>query len=89
MTYKWPSAAERDAIEHFVKIRPLDTSTLGPIRVEPNAIAERARVVREALRHIACDPTCAELPFQDRELAWGLCTAGADETLAKLGRLLR
>lgn len=71
------------------KLRPLDTSTLGPIRVEPNAIAERARVVREALRHIACDPTCAELPFQDRELAWGLCTAGADETLAKLGRLLR
>jgi hypothetical protein len=69
--------------------RPLDTSTLGPIRVEPNAIADRARVVREALRHIATDPTCADLPPQDRELAWGLSTAGADETLAMLGRLIR
>lgn len=70
--------------------RPLDTATLGPIRVEPNAIAERARVVREALRHIACDPACcAELPLQDRDLAWGLCTLASDETLAKLGRLLK
>jgi hypothetical protein len=70
--------------------RPLDTSTLGAIRVEPNAIAERARVVREALRHIACDPECIrELPFLDRDLAWGLCTAGSDETLAELGRLLK
>lgn len=65
--------------------RPLDTSTLGPIRVEPNAIADRARVVREALmaaakdepdyRVVACLEVAAEL--------------ATDETLAKLGRLIR
>jgi len=68
--------------------RPLDTSTLGPIRVEPNAIVECARVVREALCCIA-DPT--QTPgtgYGDRIAAWELSTA-SDETLAKLGRLLR
>lgn len=65
--------------------RPLDTSTLGPIRVEPCAIAERARVVREALQ---CVAATEGLPFEDRGWACRMADCG-DATLAKLGRLLK
>jgi hypothetical protein len=67
--------------------RPMEPGT---VRDEPTARATRARVVREALRHLATDPTCCkELPHADREAAWRLATVGADETLEKLGRLLK
>lgn len=74
-----------DARQHRAeqaKLRPLNTSTLGPIRAEPNALAERARVVREALRSMSNEPGCGDL----------FCLLGqsaSDETLAKLGRLLK
>lgn len=57
---------------------PLDfTASLGPIRVDPNADAARARVVREALIE-TCDTD--------------LVNAGhyaSDAVLAKLGRMLK
>lgn len=62
--------------------RALDTSTLGPIRVEPNAIAERARVVREALRSLSNEPGCGDLFML-------LGQSASDDALAKLGRLLK
>jgi hypothetical protein len=65
--------------------RPLDTSTLGPIRVEPNAIADRARVVREALMAAARDEPDYRV-VASLEVAAELAS---DETLAKLGRLIR
>lgn len=64
---------------------PLDTATLGPIRVEPNAITERARVVREALLAAGADsfsPT-------EMDALSHLADVARDETLAELGRLLR
>lgn len=62
--------------------RPLDTSTLGPIRVEPNAIADRARVVREALRSLSNEPGCGDLFCL-------IAQSASDDALAKLGRLIR
>lgn len=53
------------------------------------AIATRACIVRDALRAIACAPENQSLHPLDRELAWGMATAASDETLAKLGRMLR
>jgi hypothetical protein len=64
---------------------PLDTSTLGPIRVEPNAIAERARVVREALEHLRCRSGDY---YEERALRF-VISAASDDTLAKLGRLVK
>lgn len=65
--------------------QPLDMSTLGPIRVEPNAIAERARVVREALETLSVDAANAA----EGEALAKLVFHASDETLAKLGRLLK
>jgi hypothetical protein len=65
--------------------RPLDTSTLGPIRVEPNAVAERARVVREALRSLSVDSTDrSECEALAMVVIWA-----SDEALARLGRMLK
>lgn len=74
--------------EGFTNSQPLDTATLSPIRVEPNAIADRARVVRNALLHLADRSACPTLPVEDRNAAFDLSGA-SDETLAKLGRLLK
>lgn len=77
-------SGEGSPIEHR---RPLDTSILGPIRVEPNAVAERARVVREALRSL--DRDYLGYPREVRILAFDLANTAPDEMLAKLGRLLK
>lgn len=70
--------------------RPLDTSTLGPVRVDPNRIAARAHVVREAMRHMTTDPTCcAQLPLLDRSLLHDLAHHASDDTLVKLLALLK
>lgn len=70
--------------------RPLDTSTLGPIRLSVSGNALAATLMREALRHIATNPECCrDLPMADRESAWQLATAGSDETLAILYRSIR
>ncbi len=62
----------------------------GPVRVDPDAIATRARIVREALRHIATDPDCcATLPLLDRSLAWDMANHASDDTLVKLRGLLK
>jgi hypothetical protein len=64
---------------------PLNTSTLGPIKVDPAARAARARVVREALEQLHHGAT-------DENVATGLhlvIVHASDETLVALGRLLK
>jgi len=36
----------------------IDTSTLGPIKVDPNKMGTRAKMVRDALEGIAMRPEC-------------------------------
>jgi len=55
----------------------LNTATLGPVRFDPDRDAERARLVREAMR--ACDSSLLAI-------ASNYCS---DATLAKLGRMLK
>lgn len=70
--------------------RPVDTSTLGPVRVDPDATAARARMVREAL--MEARKAAVARPGGVRGDIWrafnDLCDAD-DETLAHLGRLLK
>lgn len=68
--------------------KPLDTSTLGPIRIEPNQDAERARLVREAMAEIAI----ASRQNGNLELSqmWhDLSSFESDIILARFGRMLR
>ena len=58
---------------------PLDTSQLGPIKVDVSADAARARIVREALRSLRDHARAFEI----------LAVEASDEALAKLGRLLK
>jgi hypothetical protein len=68
--------------------RPLDTSTLGAIRVDLSQVASRARLVRQALLHIGDPAVAPSLPIEDRYAAREMANA-SDETLAMLGRMLR
>lgn len=57
--------------------KPIDTSELGPVKIDANADAARAKIVRDAMRatgnyHLG--------------VAAGLCD---DAVLAKLGRMLK
>lgn len=62
----------------------------GRVRFDPNREAERARIVRAAVRHLATDPgMCETLPLADREACWRLAQVATDQTLAHLGRLLK
>lgn len=66
--------------------RPLDTSTLPPIRVEPNAEREQRNAAWEALRSIAVsDITSA----RESAAIWDFLDVIRDSTLARLGRLLK
>lgn len=65
--------------------RPLDTATLGPIRIEPNVIADRARVVRDALKRLSVDAA----DRREGEAFAVLVFYASDETLARLGRMVR
>lgn len=67
--------------------RPLAPS---PVKVDPNKETERARVVREALKHLATDPALSEeLPRDDRFICLRMSHKLTDKTLAHLGRLLK
>ena len=66
----------------------IDTSTLGPVRVEPRVIAERARLVREALEALAGEAYAAGEP-REGAMFDALAMLGSDAALAKLGRLLK
>jgi hypothetical protein len=63
------------------KLKPLDTSELGPIRVEPNQDAARAKIVKDAIREIANNSL---FTYWD-----DILTFESDTNLAKLGRMLR
>lgn len=63
----------------------IDTSTLGPVRVDPDAQAARARVVREALIAATEKDPLSQVAHFSRWVAHH----ATDETLAKLGRLLK
>lgn len=67
----------------------IDTSQLGPIKIDPAAQsdARRAKLVRDALRTVAHDLTLQ----RDHDPAHLLTQVAAldDATLAKLGRMLR
>lgn len=60
------------------------TAKLGPIRLDPNSQAERARVVREALRAAAMEET-----GKAHEHLWQAAALASDGTLTKLKRLLK
>lgn len=57
----------------------------GPVRVDPDAIAARARIVREALIAVAADDPDVRVQLGLETMA----EMASDETLAKLGRLLK
>lgn len=66
---------------------PIDTSTLGPIKVDTSVTAFRAQVVRDALLLIS-----RELEKEGhvyRATAFNCAAAAQDDVLAKLGRLLK
>ena len=63
----------------------LDTSTLGPIRVDPNDLAIRARVVREALIAATENDPSSEVAHFGQWVA----NHASPVTLAKLGRMLK
>lgn len=69
-------------------IDPIDTSALGPVRLDPNAVAERARLVREALEALAGEAYAAGEP-REGAMFDALAMLGSDAALAKLGRLLK
>lgn len=59
----------------------------GPVKVDHDAAAVRAKVVREALLIISQDLEAAG--HQYRATAFDCAAAAQDDVLAKLGRLLR
>ena len=76
---------ERDVTLHRMEqatVKPLDTSTLGPIKVDADADAARARMVRAAISSLSNEFGCGDLFCL-------LAQSGTDAALAKLGRLLR
>lgn len=86
-----PSDEMRDLIlQGFRRVKdnlqPLDTSTLGPIRCDPNAEAGRAKIVRDALEHLAMDKA---LTVEEHWALNKLRRIASDTTLARLGRMLK
>lgn len=69
-------------------IEPIDTSTLGPVRFEPDAERRQAQVVRDALGVIAMDCEKADL-LTGARAATVLASLNNDAILAKLQRLLK
>lgn len=63
----------------------IDTSTLGPVRFEPDAQAERARLVREALQKVGREHGGMIVSGA----AFILAEQASDEMLSHLGRLLK
>jgi len=66
-------------------MQPLDTSTLGAIRVDTNANTVKAQVVRDAILAIADTTTNHRV----LTAAMQLVAQMSDEEARKLGRLLR
>lgn len=62
--------------------------TPGPVRVDPDADAARAKVVREALLDLAYERTHPAISCHDRNAAENMAGC-SDATLAKLGRMLK
>lgn len=65
----------------------IDTSKLGPIRVDPDAEAARAKLVRDALNLLITEAQGEE--FMVLAAMDHLRTQASDVLLARLGRLLR
>jgi len=63
-------------------MQEFDTSTLGPIKIEHDRVAARAKVVREALRSMSNAPAVGAM-FN------AIAAEASDETLAKLARMIR
>ena len=68
--------------------KPLDTSELGPIKIDPNSRQAKAKVVREALvklsEHLECQAN-----LSGARAAYVLSTVNDDDALLFLGRLLK
>lgn len=65
----------------------IDTSNLGPIKVDESITAFRAKMVREALLLISHDLEKEGHIY--RATAFNCAAAAQDDVLAKLGRLLK
>lgn len=65
--------------------RPLDTSTLGPVRYDPASVVAQAQRVREAIRAAAAD----EDDKPAREAMEVVARWAQPATLIKLGQLLK
>lgn len=64
----------------------IDTSTLGPIKVDPNKMGTRAKMVRDAIHSLSLNPALT----RDERHAFGLVSYYAkNETLDLLGRMLK
>lgn len=71
-----------------MSIEPIDTSTLGPIRVDQDAEAHRAKLVSDALNRLTSE--LADKGFHDQATHLSLFTGYAPAwALAMLGRLLK
>lgn len=85
-----PRTSDMDDVASAIRsggVRPLDTSTLGPIKVDTSARRLRAKVVREALEAVA-----RIVVDRDPQAARMLSGAGLlidDEAACMLGRLLK
>ena len=74
--------------EGVIASAPVDWNqpfALGPVRVDPDADAARAKVVREALTVATRDDPSPDVAHYGRWVA----NNASDATLAKLGRLLK
>ncbi len=65
---------------------PIDTSTLGPIKIDPNKMGTRAKMVRDALKGIAMRPECT---IEEHWTFNKLARVASNETLDLLGRMLK
>ena len=81
-----PLVKESECNRELKHVKPLDTSTLGPIKLDYDFTKARAKLVRQAMLQIASD---IELDTALAPMWHDLANYTPDELLAKLGRLLK
>lgn len=73
-------------MEEEFRSKTLDTSTLGPIKIERNNDTARAKMVRDALDALAMQ---SDITVEEHWTLGKLARIASDVTLARLGRMLK